>query len=336
MKKKFLLLATLSLFVILSAVVLSACYVSNPATLDNVVGTYELDTYTRTPKADGETTYDSINMIEKYGIKAYLVLKENGRGYYVYKDNETPLYAKEIIVTYKYDSDELVESIYYNAGVSDKGDGYPGKGEEDLGVNFKKKRKRLAYNFPAIKIGAIDRQFSQTVHYEKVSDKTDLSYVKGKLGNVSVAPYEVQNLTGVHVFDGTYSDDKEYLYYIIDMNVTDKKATVYSKKKGEEGVVNANVEVNYVIPKSADAGENIKITVGDKSYEAAYGINYAPTSIYERELNEDGSEKWSVCFGTYAKGTDIQGLIAGIEEAYENYLAEKARQEEINAQFNIE
>ena len=174
--------AVLVLTMALGALGLTACYPSKPGTMRDLTGTYQLSAYTRS--YDGETDQEgqtvAHDLIEERGVKAYLVVNGDGTGLYVYQDNNTAPSARLVHIQYTYDEDDasLVKEIVYTNGTSDSGDGYPGKGTEKLGLNFKRKTKDLTYTMPAV----FGRKYSQTVRYTKVADAVDLGYVNAQLG----------------------------------------------------------------------------------------------------------------------------------------------------------
>ena len=169
---------------------LTSCYVSHPTAMRNLTGTYELTKFTRKAK-DADSEADPDDYIAQKGIVAYLVITGEDYGYYVYKDNETPVTVKQVKILYEYDSEDIskVKSITYNDGVYENGTKYPGAGSELLGVNFRLFKRELNYSFQAV----LGNKFAQSVIYKKANKATDLKYVEKKLGSLpAVVDYPTQ------------------------------------------------------------------------------------------------------------------------------------------------
>lgn len=160
---------------------LTSCYVSHPTAMKNLTGTYELTKFTRKAK-DADSEADPDDLIKEKGIVAYLVITGEEYGYYVYKDNETPLTVKQVKINYEYDDEDItkVKSITYIDGVFTNETKYPGAGSELLGVNFRLFKRELNYSFQAV----FNNKFAQSVIYKKANKATDLRYVEKKLGTL--------------------------------------------------------------------------------------------------------------------------------------------------------
>ena len=88
MKKiNVLLLSILSIFLV--SISLTSCYMSNPAPMEDVKGTYQLKSFTRSYEESNEdgsqTTTTTHDLIKEKSIIAYLVVNENGEGFFIYK-----------------------------------------------------------------------------------------------------------------------------------------------------------------------------------------------------------------------------------------------------------
>ena len=92
------LLATLVVAVLLAGV-FSGCYMTKAGKLKDIVGTYELKSYSRS--GDG-----AVNYIERDEIVCYLVVKDASSGYYIYKDKNNPLSVREVMITLTPDTEE--------------------------------------------------------------------------------------------------------------------------------------------------------------------------------------------------------------------------------------
>lgn len=276
--KRCIVLTVTIVFLFSILVMLTGCYPSKPTTMKNLVGTYKLETWTRSyteERADDGSTITH-DYVAEDGIEAYLVITQDGKGYYIYKDNNTPLIAKETKIEYIYDDDEpgkVKEIVYTTGGIS--GTNYnPAYGAERLGVYYTWREKKLSYTMPAV----FGRTYSQTSRYSKVDKATDLSYVQKKLGQtIRTAPYAIAALDGWQIYQGVYDSQNPYIYYALDLNCPAQTANVYWANK-EDGVQRSqmNVRVQFSIP---DDESPITVTVGDQQL---YCTHYAEpaTNLY--------------------------------------------------------
>lgn len=323
MKKK-ITCVTLVITLLATLLLLAACYVSRPDKVENVVGTYKLIVFTHTLPAsdpenpDADLDKRTTDFIKTKGITAYLVVKSDGKGYYVYKDNENALSAKEVLVTFSFDEDDnsRVKEIHYTSGGDYHGDDYPGKGKETLGVNFSKSSKIISYYLPSWNGNLIKRDHSQQVTYEKVSDAADLSYVNEQLNvSLAVAPYETAKLDGIHVYDG-YTDERcDYNYFIVDLKAAEKKANVYYlEKTAEEQTTLTNLPFTYTIE-----GDKMTIKLGDSiTFTTYYSDAYPPAYIQKviPATEENGTDEYFY-FSIHGRTQTIPEIVAEIESAHQ-------------------
>ena len=280
MKKiNILLLSIMSIFLV--SLSLTSCYMSNPASLDDVIGTYVLKSYTRSYEEksnDGaETTTTTHDLIKENDITAYLVIDETGKGYYIYKDKERALSCTEIRVQYTYSMEDqsLVASLTYSDGLSTSGDGYPGKGRESLGVNFRTFSKTLTYTYAKI----FNRTYSQSVTYEKKSSDTNLKYVNKALGvNLTYNRYELNGLSGVYYSEWT---NNHYDYLVLDINSKTEKGSVYYKLPDGSAQEVKNQDLVVSISKDEFGTEITTIKVGSFSFTRTTGTALSSYLSYE-------------------------------------------------------
>ena len=174
--KRYIKLFSSLLVLCLMSFTLVSCYVSKPAAMSKLIGTYSLVKYTyKESEAEGDPT----DKIKEEGIVAYLVITGEDYGYYVYKDSSSEVIVQKVKVTYVYDEDEpeLVKEITYDNGLSIASTPFPGCGKEVLGLNFRMFSKTLNNTYNAV----FGRKFTQSVSYKKVSSKSDLSYASKKM-----------------------------------------------------------------------------------------------------------------------------------------------------------
>ena len=159
MKKKALLLVGILIIALTFSTVLVAC---NPDKMENIVGTYKLVVDTRT-----QYEQETVDNIATYGREAYIVLTGEDYGYYIYKDNDTPLCARKVKLKYTLNDENQVTLISYILG--------EGVNSKTFNVDSRD-RIALISRWPSASkiIDAYD------VRFNKVSDKTDLSTVKDR------------------------------------------------------------------------------------------------------------------------------------------------------------
>lgn len=316
--KKTKLVIALCMAIVLSAITLTACYPSNPTKMSKLVGTFQLTSFTRSytdeKVDDQQVTHD---MLAERGIEVYLVVKSDGTGYYIYKDNDHAAGARIVKITYSYDEDDsaLVSSIVYNVGIGEYGDGSPMIGREHLGVNFKRRRKQLSYTMPAV----FGRKYSQSVVYKQVSSDTTLAYAQKQLGvTLQVAPYEVAGLDGWHYYSYEVDENTPYIYYFMDVHMAAGTADIYYALK-EDGVPRElkGQAVTYTLP--TEPNDKIEISIAGKTYRAYYNVITVPTSL---EMPQEDS--WTIYLNSNSRATafDSEAEIAAIVERYQAYVAE--------------
>ena len=304
-------------------VALTACYVSKPATMAELVGTYALKSFTRTPKTEGEEKADPINLMEQRGIVAYLVVKDDGFGYYVYKDSDTALSAEQIKIHYTMDGEDetLVKEINYDNGSGRTGydHQYPGSGRETLGLTFAKKKKTL--NFSNLQT----KQYSQSVSYEKVSNASDLSFVNKKLGvTLSAIDFGMKKLEGLLLYTGgSYDSQNPFIYLGLELNPVTMKATKYYALKEDEIAhkdENLSVTLTYT-----ETGANLFIS--GLTFTRTFS-SYPP--MLSAGLNYTTDDGVGMYLSTYYLGEENQSESVDeiLEGILENYILQRQEAEQ--------
>ena len=225
------------ILVIALAVSLASCYVISGQKMRAVQGTYKLTTYTYTPaheRRDGytPTTYDYVNG-EKYMYEDYLVVTGTSTGYYVHKDASGEAYVKAVTLRYEYDTEDSskVNYVIFNDSItvnSDEG------GDNRLGVNKDSfVYSKAAFDYTELITKRKMRTDSLSVHWEKVSKATDLSYVTEVLGSIKSYDYKSFSMRGIYertdLPTGEETAATEYLYYFYRIDTAEgiTTATVY-------------------------------------------------------------------------------------------------------------
>ena len=163
----------LSLVLILTVVMVfaSSCYVTTGTSMKKAKGTYELTGYSITNGKTGEVT----DKIASDGIKVYLVVTGEAHGYYIYKDNDTSAYYRDVYLSYEYseDSNKVISLTY-------RFDGQSADDVQKVGVTS----GGLNYSRPHIKLS--DQVYSNgiSMSFKKVSSATDLSFAESQLGSL--------------------------------------------------------------------------------------------------------------------------------------------------------
>ncbi len=304
MPRKIISALVAVVFTVCAFSVFTGCYNSAPAPMEKLVGTYKLTKY----EYRLETEEENHDYIAEKGITAYLVVRSDGTGYYVYKDNETPLYAEEVVITYEYETlseetdetDEYgnniintittdnIKSIYYRYSQDITGggpNGHPGYGWEHLGFDVKNKNLNVRHS-PYHGI-LVDIKTYQTVEYKRIDNATTLSAVEKELGvSLKTAPFPVKRLNGKYVLRSYGFEEEENLFIIADIDVFAMKANVTKVDKDGETTVESDLAFSY---KKSDSEENIyEIIIGDETYYAYYIEGCAIRYFFKRYT--DGSE----------------------------------------------
>ena len=255
---------------IISGIIFSLFLVgcSNGYTMDKVTGTYKLTKYIY-DYFDSSIKDEDIK--EKNNIEAYLVVTGEKYGYYIYKDNDRKIDAKEVLLTYKYDStDEAkITGIEYSLEISELKYGVPGGFKEALKLDDKSLYSKTE--------GSSSKgHYYQRVEYEKINKDTSLKSLEEKLEtNIPYISYPMYKMNAAFIFSCARADEDRhpYLYYVLLIDGYKMEATIYyALKSDKEDVVVENIEIKY---------ENIDgieiITINEKEYTY---VNYYPSYLF--------------------------------------------------------
>ena len=159
---------------------LAGCTVINPQRMYRVKGTYKLTQYTFSPQGEegSASTVDYVLDGDRL-YEDYLIVTGEGTGYYVHKSVGADATVTELSLSYQYaeDGKKIGHVSYGNTDMENPHSGI------SLGVS----RNTLAFSQTAIHYVEpfTGRQMSTkgvSVRFERVSRKTDLSYVESVLG----------------------------------------------------------------------------------------------------------------------------------------------------------
>lgn len=282
MKRKLINLFSI---IALVAVTLSlvSCYASKPGTLKQLVGTYELTKYTLSNSNESTDNPDANDQIKQEGIVAYLVIKDDGTGYYAYKSDKVALKVEAIKIKYVYDEEETnkVKEISFTNGQETSSKDIPGCGYETLGLYFKLFKKTLNQSHPAV----FGKKTSTSVTYTKVSSKSDLSYVEKKMGKLpEVLAFELNGLAGNYAL--SYDNQNLYEYYIISLDTQTMKATVNYRLRTSTQNVKVENQAFTVEYKTGETENYLEIKVGEYTLIRRQGQNGQFVNVLDYKFSE--------------------------------------------------
>ncbi len=238
MKKMRTILVAVCMFV--CSIFATGCYFIQAQTMKNVKGTYKLTYYTTTTKQyvkNESGTYvvesSTEDTLKVNQIEYYFVVTGEDRGYYVYKDKDTDAYGLEVYMSYQSNKEDNKKYDYVNyRRVTEKEDNKLGISKNALHDS------RIPTYLKVTLFG--QTSISHTPGFDKtwtkVSDKTDLSYVKEQMGEFPVYGYEEWSIQGLHVMHEQYDVNavsaitpnfNPYKYYNVIIDTLNMKATTY-------------------------------------------------------------------------------------------------------------
>lgn len=245
----------LSLMLVLALTLsLVGCYFVSGQPMRTLKGTYKLATYTYTPQHERRegytpTTYDYVNG-EKYMYEDYLIITGTSTGYYVHKGLDGDAYIKEITLRYEYDEENSakVNYVIYNDAISVNSDE---GGTHRLGVSKNSfNYSKSAFDYTELITKRQMRTESISVHWEKVDNATDLSYVTKCLGNLKHYDYASFAKRGIYdisavpsSFEAIYGEI-DYLFYVIDTAGGNVTATAYYASVNSDEHLSKSVTVS--------------------------------------------------------------------------------------------
>ena len=176
-KRRLLSLALVLLLILSTAAFFSGCTMSRSGPMRKIEGTYQLTSYS-TNKND----------LEERGMILYVVIRADGTGYYAYRDNENEGSRGDVRCRFTQDPEKSGYYEYVEINFTGENDGY-----KKLGIYSKLFDKNLNSNQPkyggSILDGTYGIKYYVYVVFERVSRKTDLSYIEKALGKAEIRPY---------------------------------------------------------------------------------------------------------------------------------------------------
>lgn len=260
----------LTLCLIASVFSLYGCVLPDATTMDNIVGTYELTERLYGLDENGQ----KIDIKTRDEIEAYLVINENGRGYRIYKDKDTPFYCVEI-------------KLVFNPNDEDPGkykqvETYLAPNANPITLTVKGGSQELQYSNEQWQLGSHITIKANTITYKRVSSVDNLSYVEEKLGQkFSYEKFELLSSAGLHcasdVLNSTLNNvddiESEYIYYFVNLKEAGAK---------QDGSVLYSADIYYAL-------KSDKTAVKKAAVNTAY------------EILPDGTAKFVIDGATYIK-----------------------------------
>lgn len=247
--RKVLITLLIASFVLSISIGLVAC---TPAKMGDILGTYKLVT-------DTSTAYqqETVDNIETYGRTAYLVVTGKDMGYYLYKDNDTEAYVREVKLEYSKNDENEVTSVTFITGEGEK--------QKSLHVDVKSKTMLVSrWNSATKLINAYN------IEYERISEKTDLSTIKKDFGDVPVYGYNLFGYNGLYkaeLYNSLNKNFSDYIYKYISIDSATCKATVYFALKSDKTAqVTRDLDVTFVCGEDSYIPHTIKIDTDEYIY----------------------------------------------------------------------
>lgn len=254
-----------------------------------------------------------------------MIVKEDGYGYYFYKDNQTPLTSESVLIAFNYDDEDtdLIRSIDVTTGADVKQwDKKVGCGDEPpMGFNRKKHTLNWTIHAGTANFGTKEVEYS-SVLYTRISEDTSFATVNKELNTTipELPRYELKNITAPLVWTNNQSAEQadRYEYLIVEVDTLRQTANVYYKKTGENEIAIEDYDGFGITFGEANGSKYAQITLDkNKSGEDVLighdFIGYcdynkkAPTGFWFNEETEEGwqSESLNLYYGESTVVTDI-------------------------------
>ena len=257
--KRTLIVVVIAIFVLSLSVGLVAC---TPAKIDDIVGTYRLVTDTTTAYEQ-----DTVDNIQTYEKDVYLVLTGSEKGYYVYKDKDTPVFAREVKLEYYKNENDKVTSITFRIDENT---------QRSLLVNANKDVMLVSRWTAATKIND-----AYDIEYKKISNDVDLSAVKKVYGDLTVFGYNLYRYDGLYsaeLYNGLQKNFSEYIYKYYSIDSAACKATLYyALKSDKKAVVTTDLDVSFT--QNEENGILIGLKIGEDYYDVVDDLPRRTVSV---------------------------------------------------------
>lgn len=301
MKKKLFIVVFMIIATLTIALTTVAC---TPDKIEKIVGTYELvlDTFTQYEQP-------TVDKMKEYGVKSYIVLTGNDFGYYVYQSKDVAPYAIQVKLKYDKNDEGKITSISYTTEEYAK--------PNSLHVDSKKDVYLVIRMTLVTKI--IDGYETQ---YKKVSDKTDLSYVKSVYPDMPVYGYNLKKYNALYSAELTPSENNDYAAYIYDYYDVDSSAKTatryYALKSDKKACVVKKLEVRF--DKNAETNVPVKMTIGETEFSLEDGAPARKTTVVVDGADFEVKEMLFNCNYLELKPSDYEKYFNDLIAKYETSL----------------
>jgi len=301
--KRILLIVLALTFVLLASVNLVSCV---PGKMENIIGTYQLTTDTVT-----EYEKETVDNIAAYGKESYLVLTGEDTGYYVYKDNDTPAYVREVKLEYSVNDEGKVTSVSYTTGT----------GERVRSFNVDcKKEVMLISRWPSASklINAYD------ITYKRISSATDLSAVRKVYGDLPVfgyALYSYHSTFCAEIVNGLQKHFSKYIYKYITVDAAGCTATLYYALRDDKTpVVKTGLAVSF--DRDPETAKPVRMTIGTDTYDLTPGVPRREVTVEVDGERVDTYEELGWFSDPEVTPENYDEYFRSLIEAYESEQAE--------------
>ncbi|MGN0796178.1 MAG: hypothetical protein ACI4MT_04400 [Christensenellales bacterium] len=248
------------LVVILAAVGIGVLVACNPATLENIVGTYEISVNT--------TGNEDLDLISTNGLETYIVVTGNESGYFIYKDSSTPLIVKEVELVYWKNNNNEVTQVE----IKDKQGWVKSRVGSSNKLFVNKTSDGMELKYEQKKVG--DIIVRKNTVYNRISESTNLNSVKAVYGEILPSVIKNDDASLMHGVWNVNEYDGKYDYRYMDFNILTNKATDYYVEAGEGTILKKTYDFEIGdFDVDAETGEKIaKVVVKTDKENVEYEL----------------------------------------------------------------
>ena len=250
----------------------------------DIKGTYELSLYTYDYY---KTDIPDKDIMKEKGIKAYLIITGNEYGYAIYSDKEREIDAKEVFLTYKYDSNNSLKGVEYSLEISELNYGIPGGYKESL--SFDDEKLTSKWSDEDSKGG-----YYRKITYKKINNNITLESLENKLGyKIKTISYLMYKMNASFILEvpRASQDMNPYVYFVYKIDGYNKKVQIYyALKEDNVDVILNDIDISY---KKEDGIYTYLINNDELTYVSAfpsYLYNFESSCAYYRNRDLDVSE----------------------------------------------
>lgn len=301
----------LVLILILSATVLSGCYVTNSGKMSDIEGTYQLTHYS------GDSDW-----LAERAITMFMVIRSDGTGYYAYKKGEEEPFIAELRCKYIQDPDDSSKYEYVEID-------FVGNGEYNkFAINARSSNlnsQRAVWGGNLFEgNAAIDYYID--VDFKRVDKATDLSYIAKNFGNYTPIPFGAKRLEGSYNVMEIINADLS-----ADPSVPTESPFVYFYLTID--VVNGSGQVRYMLKSDEKAQEKFFTVTLTSNGAGDYSIKFytvnierdtslAPYAYYLLIPYQNSQGVYKIKLG-YVGEISKEDIDVYIDNEYSAYLANK-------------